>query len=49
MNKKASTLIKPKKKMVVLIDSMWLKSRLSLNGVALELAYVPYGLSLSLT
>ncbi len=32
--------------MVFLIAAMWLKFRPSLNGIALDLAYMPYGLSL---
>ncbi len=30
--------------MVFLIDAMWFKSRPNLNGVGLDLAYVPCGL-----
>jgi hypothetical protein len=35
--------------MVFLIDAMWLKSRPTLNGIGLNLAYVPRGLSLGLS
>jgi len=34
--------------MVFLVDAMRLKSRPNLNGVGLDLAYVPCGLNLSL-
>jgi hypothetical protein len=34
--------------MVFLINAMWLKTRFSLSGVGLDLAYVPRGLSLGL-
>ncbi len=48
-NQQGSTLIKPKKKYGILIDAMWLKSKPNLNGVDLNLALVPCGLSLGLT
>jgi hypothetical protein len=35
--------------MAFLINAMWLKSRPSLSGMALDLAYTPCGLSLGLT
>ncbi len=34
--------------MTFFINAMWFKSKPSLNGVALDLAYVPHGLSISL-
>jgi hypothetical protein len=35
--------------MVFLVNVMWLKSRPCLNGIALDLANMPHGLSLGLT
>jgi hypothetical protein len=37
-NKKGSTLVIPKLKMVFLVDAMWFKSRPSLSGIGLHLA-----------